>query len=89
MQPTFKIVLDKRRPKKDHVFPVKIRVTLNRIQKYYPIGIDLHESDFERIQNSSVRKELRILKNKIIKWESKANTVLESLSPFSFEEDNR
>jgi integrase/recombinase XerD len=86
MQPTYKIILDKRRPKKDGLYPVKIRVTLNRIQKYYPIGIDLIESDFERIQNSSVRKELRVIKNKIIKWESKANNVLESLSPFSFEE---
>lgn len=86
MQPTFKIILDKRRSKKDGLYPVKIRVTLNRIQKYYPMGIDLVESDFERIQNSSVRKELRVIKNKIIKWESKANTTLESLSPFSFEE---
>ena len=86
MQPTFRIILDTRRPKKDHLYPVKIRVTLNRIQKYYPIGMDLSESDFERIQNSSVRKELRIHKNKIIKWEAKANTIMESLSPFSFEE---
>jgi integrase len=86
MQPTFKIILDKRRSKKDGLYPVKIRVTLNRVQKYYPIGMDISDSDFERIQNSSVRKELRILKSKIIKWESKANTVLDSLSPFSFEE---
>jgi len=86
MQPTFKIVLDKRRPKKEGLYPVKIRVTLNRVQKYYPIGMNLIESDFERIQNSSVRKELRVLKSKIIEWESKATDVMNSLSPFSFEE---
>jgi len=86
MQPTFKIILDKRRPKKDGLYPVKIRVTLNRIQKYYPVGMDLIESDFDRIQNSSVRKELRIHKNKIIDWESKAKNILDKLSPFSFEE---
>ena len=86
MQPTFKIILDKRRSKKDDLYPVKIRVTLNRVQKYYPIGMDISESDFERIQNSSVRKELRILKNKIIDWESKTKNVLTNLSPFSFEE---
>ena len=86
MQATFKIILDKRRLKKDGLYPVKIRVTLNRVQKYYPIGMDLTDTDFNRIQNSSVRSELRVLKNKIIDWEYRVKDTLNNLSPFSFEE---
>lgn len=43
-------------------------------------------SDFERIQNSSVRKELRILEDKITHWENKAKNIIHQLDPFSFDE---
>ncbi len=86
MQPHYKIVLDQRRVKKDNLFPVKIRITLNRVQKYYPIGIDLDPDDFERIINGSIRKELRNIKDKIIDWESRSKKILDRLEPFSFEE---
>lgn len=86
MYPNYKTILDLRRPKKSGLFPVKIRVTLNRVQKYYPIGIDLSEPDFDRIQNSSVRKDLRVLKDKIAHWENKAKNIIHQLDPFSFDE---
>jgi hypothetical protein len=86
MYPNYKTILDLRRPKKSGLFPVKIRVTLNRNQKYYPIGVDLSKSDFERIQNSSVRKELRVLKDKIAHWENKAKNIIHQSDPFSFDE---
>ena len=59
MYPNFKIILDLRRPKNSGLYPVKIRVTLNRVQKYYAIGLDITEDDFDRAQNGSVRSELR------------------------------
>jgi integrase/recombinase XerD len=86
MYPNYKVVLDLRKAKKSGLFPVKVRVTLNRIQKYYSIGIDLSESDFERIQNSSVRKDLKVFKEKIVHWENKAKTIIHQLDPFSFDE---
>ena len=86
MYPNYKTILDLRRSKNNGLFPVKIRVTLNRIQKYYPIGIDLSESDFKRIQNSSVRKDLRVLKDKITHWENKVKNIIHQLDPFSFDE---
>ena len=67
MQPHFKIVLDQRRVKKDNLYPVKIRITLNRVQKYYAIGIDLEPANFDRVLKGTVRKELRKIKDKIIK----------------------
>ena len=86
MQPHYKIVLDQRRPKKDNLYPVKIRITLNRVQKYYTIGIDLEPDNFDRILKGSVRKELRNIKDKIIDWESRTKKILDRLEPFSFEE---
>ena len=86
MLPNFKIVLDIRRPKNSSLYPVKIRVTLNRVQKYYPIGIDVTEGDFDRIQNGSVRGELRGLKSKITVWENKAQNVIDNTDPFTFED---
>ncbi|WP_297693906.1 site-specific integrase, partial [uncultured Eudoraea sp.] len=86
MYPNYKIVLDLRRPKNNGLFPVKIRVTLNRVQKYYSIGLDLIVTDYDRIQNGSVRKELRIYKNKIADWENRAKDIIHQLDTFSFEE---
>ena len=86
MYANYKIVLDLRRPKDNGQFPVKIRVTLNRVQKYYSIGLDLNADDFERIQNGSVRKELRIFKNKIAYLENKVKSIIHQMDPFSFEE---
>ena len=45
-------VLDRRRAKKSGVFPVKIEVVYNRIQKYYPTGVDLPASEWTRISYS-------------------------------------
>ncbi|MCK5371932.1 MAG: site-specific integrase, partial [Cyclobacteriaceae bacterium] len=81
-----KLILDKRRPKKSGLFPLKIRVTFHRIQKYYPLGIDLTESDFERVINGSVRKELRELKIRIAEFEVRVRSIIDSMEVFSFHE---
>jgi len=86
MYPNYKVVLDMRRPKKNGLYPVKIRVTLNRVQKYYGIGMDLKPAEFERIQNGSVRKDLKLYKEKIIHWQNKTKNIIHKLDPFSFDE---
>jgi hypothetical protein len=86
MQAHCKIVLDQRRAKKDNKYPVKIRVTLNRVQKYYPISIDLTPGSFDRIMQGSVRKDLRVIRDEIVDWEYKAKTIIRKLAPFSFED---
>ena len=60
-----KLIIDKRRPKRNGLFPVKMRVTYLREQKYYIVGVDLSEEDFERLNNNSIRKDLRAAKAKI------------------------
>lgn len=48
--------------------------------------MELISSDFERIVNGSVRKELRVHKNKIADLENRAKEIIHQLDSFSFEE---
>lgn len=47
METSFKIVLDKRRAKKNNTFPLRIRVYQGRIYKTHSLGIDLRECDWD------------------------------------------
>lgn len=89
MYPHHKLILDKRRPKKNDLYPVKIRITYQRKQHYYTSGIDLNEEDFDRVLNQSVRKELRVIKSKLQDFEKKVTTIIDSLTEFSFHEFDR
>jgi integrase/recombinase XerD len=79
-------LLDKRRPKKEGQYPVKVRVTFERQQKYYPVGVDLSQEDFDKISNHSVRKDLRSARQKILLMEAKVSKAIESIKQFSFED---
>lgn len=46
METTFKIVLDKRRAKKNNTYPLRMRVYQGREYKTYSLGIDLRETDW-------------------------------------------
>ena len=81
-----KIILDTRRPKKGGQYPVKIRITYLKEQKYYSLGIDVSESDFARLMNNSVRKELRNHKLQIQDMQSKIEGFIRSMDTFSFVE---
>ena len=79
-------ILDKRRPKSDELYPVKVRVTFERKQKYYPVGVDLSQEEFDKISNHSVRKDLRVAKQKILLMEAKVSKAIDSIKEFSFED---
>lgn len=79
-------ILDKRRPKKDGLYPVKVRVTFERRQRYFPVGVNMTQEDFDRIANHSVRKDLRAAKKKIQLLEIKIGKAIDSIRDFSLEE---
>ena len=56
---TTKIVLDNRRKKNNDVYPVKLRVTFQREQKYFPTGYDMTQEEFEKVLNGNARGELK------------------------------
>ena len=79
-------ILDKRRPKKDGLYPVKVRVTFERRQRYFPVGVNMTQEDFDRIANHTVKKDLRAAKKKIQLLEIKIGEAIDSIRDFSFEE---
>ncbi len=83
------IFQDRRRSKKNGLYPIKLRVysSLSKTKKLYPLNIDLSEKDFEHIWESNVRlrgknEELRIELEGI---QSRANNEAKKINHFSFE----
>lgn len=83
---TVKIVLAHRskKSKVDGTQLIQLRITYERKPKYYGLGYSILEKDFQRIFNGHVRGEMRDLKIKLLDIESKANSIISELEPFSF-----
>ena len=61
---TIAVILDKYKPKKNGLFPVRIRVTYRRQRQYYPTGKDLTPEQWEAMPTSRNR-ELRAIRESI------------------------
>ncbi|GAB3169711.1 site-specific integrase [Telluribacter humicola] len=84
-KPTFVVTLDTRRSKSDGTYPLKLRVTHNNIRRYYSIGVDLTEEQFEKLKSPKLRdEELKLIKGKIKGFEVKAETVFKEMTVFTF-----
>ncbi|AKD56976.1 site-specific integrase [Spirosoma radiotolerans] len=83
---TAAVILDIRRNKADGTFPLKLRITFQRVRRYYNIGIDMLETKWAEVQDKSkTRQELRLLRERIAAFEAKAEGVLKTLEEFTFE----
>lgn len=86
---TLAIIQDKRIKRKDNTYAIKLRVTYQAIQKYYPLGVHLTVEDWAKVYNPKVKgklKEHQLFFNKI---EQKAHQTLRTVDPFSFEGFNK
>jgi len=82
---TTAIILDTRKKRKDETYTVKLRVTYNRTQKYYPLGVHLTPDEWEKTLQPNPRgdnKDNKVFFNKI---EHRAIEVIKELDPFSFQ----
>lgn len=84
------LVLDTRYKKQNEdTFPVKIRVTHNRVQKYYPTGYDLTEKEWTKIQerkrNEKIPTELKAVQISLNEIEATATNIIDHLPAFSFD----
>ncbi|MBW7466013.1 integrase [Pontibacter aydingkolensis] len=90
MQDAFtQIILDTRRALKDGSYPIKLRVTYQRKQKYYPTGINMSREEFEKMNSARPGRDLKDVKLELQDQEQKAAKVIEKLLSFSFEEFER
>lgn len=86
---TTSIVLDTRRALKDGTFPVKLRVTFQRKQKYYPTGYSFSSEDFEKVMSAKPGKVLKDYKLSLQAIEQEANDAIFKLTSLSFAEFER
>lgn len=83
------VVLDTRKQLKDGKYPVKLRLTHHRNQKYYTIGMSLFKEEFDKATASRPRgvyKELSTQHNNI---EQLARDIIADMPLFSFAEFER
>ena len=85
MKATTAVVLETRRESQGGVYPVKIRVTYLRKQRYYALGYSLTKEDFQKVQGDKPRGEFKELKVKFNAMEERAIKVIEKLPEFSFD----
>lgn len=84
-RPTSSIVLDTH-IKSTQKFNVKLRITFNRKPKYFSTGIDLTKEEF--INRNKDRK-LKAVNLRLNEIEQRAEHIIDSLQPFSFESFQR
>ncbi len=85
LKPTTALIIDTRRLKKDNTFPVKLRITFDRKQKYYPTAFNLSEKEFLRIMYgnrlSTTEKNLKAV---VQAYENKATEIIKDLQLFTW-----
>ncbi|MEO6730184.1 MAG: site-specific integrase [Ferruginibacter sp.] len=86
MSATSSIILDSRRIKTNNKYPLKLRVTFERISEYYQTIFDLSKDDYEKLGASRINQELQSVREKIKEIERTAENALSNFSPFSFAE---
>ncbi len=80
------IVLDTRRIKQDNTYPVKLRVTFERRQQYYPTDFNLTKADFEKVMfGQRLGEKEKHIKRVIQAYEDKACGIIDKLSLFSWD----
>lgn len=87
MQMTAKanIIIDTRRKKQNDVYPVKLRVTFERKQKYYPTGFDLTETKFKKVMFGERKSDAEKQQQATIQaFEGKAIDIIKNLRVFTW-----
>jgi integrase/recombinase XerD len=79
------IMLDTRKPLKGGTFSVKLRVTWNREQRYYPTGKHMSQADYDKVMGERPRNEAKETRMFLDSYYAKAKSVADNLPNFSFE----
>lgn len=86
MSTTISIILDTRRIKKTDKYPVKLRVTFQRVTEYYQTIFDLSKEEWEKLPASRISNELQPIRDKLKDIERKTENAVKELTPFNFAE---
>jgi integrase/recombinase XerD len=84
MATTTSLFINRHSPNAKDKCSVSIRVTFERKKKYYPTGLKLTVSDFEKTQSKKPRKAFKELALKMHSFEKKAADIIKDLPVFTF-----
>jgi len=84
MKANTSIILDSRKQLKNGLFPIKLRVTYNRSQRYYPADLSLNQNDFKLIMGTNPKGENKTIRLKLNALEQKANKIIDEIPVFDF-----
>ena len=84
MSTTLSIILDTRRIKKSNKYPVKLRVTFERVTEYYQTIFDLTKDEYDKLSASRISNELQTIRDKLKEIERTAENAVKDLGSFSF-----
>jgi len=73
------LIQDTRREKKNKTYPIKLRVTYQRKQVYYPTRFDLTEDDFKKLFTPKPREEYKKILLELTSIENKAKGIIDEL----------
>ncbi|GEO03374.1 integrase [Adhaeribacter aerolatus] len=79
------IILDTRRALTDGTYPIKLRITHQRKQKYFPTDFSLSETDFAKTKTDNPRGKAKELQIAFQAIEQQAIKVIKKLSIFTIE----
>ncbi len=81
------IFFDTRRiKKKTGTYPIKLRVTHERITNFYPTIYNLSQEDYDKLSATRLNAELQEVRAKLQEIERTSKNAAKELDPFSFDE---
>lgn len=81
---TTAIIHDKRFTRKDGTYPVKLRITYNRQQKYYPTGVRLSSEDWLKVFSEKAKGDYKDNQMFLNKIEKHAVEIIKEMPVFTF-----
>ncbi|MEZ0484020.1 phage integrase SAM-like domain-containing protein [Fibrella aquatica] len=75
---TIEVVLDIRRAKTNGSFPLKLRITYQRIQRYYKLKLEANEQFWEEVQVGRRSKGHNTLRERVESVKSKAKSIIQT-----------
>lgn len=80
------IILDKRRALANGKYPVKLRITFSRKQRYYPCNFSLTIEEYEKVVSKLPKGLFKEISMKLNALEQKALTIINGMNVFDFDQ---
>jgi integrase/recombinase XerD len=86
METTTAILLDTRFEKKNKKYPVKLRITHERVSRHYKTGHDLTEAEYKKVFSNKAKGDYLDLQKEFNTLLETTNSIIKSIPTFSFDE---